>query len=83
MPPMTKVIMKASAQSIGVWKRSRPPHIVEKPVEDFDARRHGDDHRRDAEEAIDVGARAHREEMVQPNENDSMQMAIVAMIIER
>ena len=39
----------------------------QQPVEDFDARRHGDDHRHHAEEAVDVGARPHREEMVQPH----------------
>ena len=39
----------------------------EKPIEDFDAGRHRDDHRQDPEERVDVGAGSHREEVVQPN----------------
>ncbi|KAG1296082.1 hypothetical protein G6F64_013246 [Rhizopus arrhizus] len=38
------------------------------PVEDLGAGRDRDDHRRDAEEGIDVGTRAHGEEVGQPHE---------------
>ncbi|MNI50882.1 hypothetical protein D3C73_1055730 [compost metagenome] len=40
----------------------------EQPVEDLHAGGDGDDHRRDAEEGIDVGTRAHGEEVVQPHD---------------
>ncbi len=40
----------------------------EQPVEKFHAGRDRDDARHDAEEGIDVGARAHGEEVVQPHE---------------
>ena len=39
----------------------------EQPVVDLHARGHGDDHGGDAEDRIDVGARAHGEEVVQPD----------------
>src|SRR5262249_46544780 len=39
----------------------------EQPVEDFDAGRHANDHRHDAEDRIDVGAGPHGEEVMQPN----------------
>ncbi|MPL91568.1 hypothetical protein SDC9_37643 [bioreactor metagenome] len=40
----------------------------EQPVEDLHPRRHRDDHRGDAEEGVDVRARAHGEEVVQPDD---------------
>ncbi|CAH0319133.1 hypothetical protein SRABI106_04294 [Rahnella aquatilis] len=40
----------------------------EQPVEDFYPGRDRNDHRHDAEEGIDVGARTHGEEVVQPND---------------
>ncbi|MCY1170566.1 hypothetical protein D9M73_106430 [compost metagenome] len=40
----------------------------EQPVEDLRARRDRDDHRGDREERVDAGARAHGEEVVQPDE---------------
>ncbi|KAF5294113.1 hypothetical protein FQA39_LY19357 [Lamprigera yunnana] len=40
----------------------------EQPVEDLRARRDRDDHRGDAKERIDAGARAHGEEVVQPHQ---------------
>ncbi len=39
----------------------------EQPVEDLHPRRHRDDHRRDAEKAVHIGACPHGEEMVQPD----------------
>src|SRR5260370_1735593 len=39
----------------------------EQPVEDLDACRYRDDHRHNTEEGVDVGARAHCEEVMQPN----------------
>ena len=39
----------------------------EQPVEDFDARRHGDDHCHHPEEAVDVRAGPHGEKVVQPD----------------
>ena len=40
----------------------------EEPVEDFDACRNGDQHRHDAKKGVDIGTCAHREEMVQPDD---------------
>ena len=35
MPPMTKVVMKPSVQSMGVSKRTRPPYIVNSQLKIF------------------------------------------------
>ena len=69
MPPMVKVIMKASVHIIGISKRMRPAKHREQPVEDLLAPVGiRDDHRGDAEERVDAGARPHGEEVVQPDE---------------
>ena len=59
--------MKPIVHSTGTVNRTRPPYIGEQPIEDFDARRHPDDHACDAEEGVDVRAGAHGEKMMQPN----------------
>ena len=68
MPPITKVIMKPMVHSIGDVEAHPPAVHREQPVEDLHARRYGDHHGRDAEEGVDVGPGAHREEVVQPHE---------------
>ena len=50
----------------------RPKHDpatehCEQPIEDLYARRHRDDRRHDSEESVNVGARSHGEEMMQPD----------------
>jgi hypothetical protein len=66
-----------SADDEGDEKAERPQHRrriadaaavhSEQPVEDFHARRHRDNHRRDGEERVHVGAGPHGEEMMQPD----------------
>jgi len=83
MPPMTKVTMNPIDHRIGTVKRTRPPYIVNSQFEDFDARRHRDDHGHHAEEAVDIRAGAHGEEMVQPDQEGENAIAMVAATIER
>ena len=67
MPPMTNVTMKPIAQSIGVPKRMRPPYMVNSQLKTFTPVGTAMIIVIDAEDGIDVGARAHREEVVQPD----------------
>ncbi len=68
MPPMTKVTMKPMVHSTGECEVHATAEHGEQPVEDLHAGRDRDDHRRDAEEGVDVGTRAHGEEVVQPHD---------------
>ena len=67
---------RRSADDEGDHEAERPHHRCgeadaaaihgEQPVEHLHAGRHGDDHRHDAEQAVDVPACAHREEVMEP-----------------
>ena len=68
MPPMTNVTMNPIDHRTGTGEANAPAVHREQPVEDLDAGRHRDDHGHHAEEAVDVGAGSHGEEVVQPDQ---------------
>ena len=68
IPPVENVTINPKNQSIGVEKTNSSSKHRKEPVENFHARRNSDDHRHDPEESIDIGAGAHREEVVQPHD---------------
>ena len=64
---MTNVTMKPIGKQHRRLEHDPTTEHREQPIEDLDAGRHRDDRRHDAEESIDVGARAHGEEVMQPD----------------
>ena len=67
MPPIVKVTMNPSANSMGVGKLIDPFHIVPSQFEYLNSCRNRDGHRRDREDGVGDGPKSDREHVMAPH----------------